>query len=180
MTLKKLLPELKTMILKLFQKCQFALQLKDKSQVLIARELETKRLQEDQLRFITKNTIITTINILTILPQIFQSAMAVTVLLELIAFQFTGTQKNCKSQSQLEDLLNYQHVINGLPRTASQYATEISPWDALREEPQKDQEETDSRVNGLTSPNRQPYKLECCPEMELPTPCQTHMLLHSE
>ena len=109
-----------------------------------------------------------------------QDAMAVTVSSVLTASHQRDSQKSCKSQSTLEASPNCQHAINGSPPTVNQSATEISPWDALREEPQKDQEETDTRVNGLTSHSKPRSKLECCQEMELPTPCQTHMPLPSE
>ena len=109
------------------------------------------------------------------LPQISQDVMVVMVSSVLIAFQLLDSHRNCKNQSTLEASSNYQPVINGSPPTVNQSAIEIKPLDALKEELQKDQEETDTRVNGLTSPNKPPFKLECCQEMELPTPCQTHM-----
>ena len=80
-----------------------------------------------------------------------------------------------------QDLLNSQPVTNGSPPTANQSVTETRPPAALKEEPQKDQEETDTRVNGLISPNKPPSKLEYSQEMEPQTLCQTHtQLLHSE
>ena len=77
-------------------------------------------------------------------------------------------------------LLNFQHVINGLPPTANQSVTEILQLDALKEELQRDQEEIDLRVNGLISHSKPQFKLEFYQEMELQTLCQTHMLLHSD
>jgi len=78
------------------------------------------------------------------------------------------------------DLFNFQLVINGLPLIANQSVIETLLLDALKEEHQKDQEEIDLKANGLINHNRLPFRLEFFQEMELPTPCQTHMLLLSE
>jgi hypothetical protein len=111
------------------------------------------------------------------LLQSSQNAMVATVSLVLTVSQYMDSQKSCRNQSTLEDSFNCQHAINGSLPTANQSVTEISPLDVLKEEPQKDQEETDSRANGLISLSKPPSKLECYQETVHPTLCQTHTVL---